>query len=64
MRKNLLTFQDAIQVVRKQRSGVCPNLGFELQLKQYGSDLEKPVPSIKKNGSKRLADNINLQHDQ
>ena len=35
IRKNGWTFKRAIELVRAKRSTVCPNLGFELQLKQY-----------------------------
>ena len=35
MKKNQMTFKSAIQLVKKHRNGICPNLGFELQLKQY-----------------------------
>ena len=35
MRKNGWTFKKAIEFVRNKRSTVCPNLGFELQLKEY-----------------------------
>ena len=62
MRKNQLTFKSAIQLVKKHRSGICPNLGFELQLKQY----EKEViggPLMKKNVSERLSESYNFSED-
>ena len=60
MRKKDLSFKAAIQFVRKYRSGVCPNLGFELQLKEYEKELGNSAPPIKKNVSERLTDSVNL----
>lgn len=39
MKKHRLTFREAINFVRDRRSVVCPNLGFEMQLKQYEKQL-------------------------
>ena len=39
MRKNQIGFKPAINIVRSKRVGVCPNLGFEMQLKKYESEL-------------------------
>ena len=35
MRKNGWNFKRAIEFVRSKRSVICPNLGFEMQLKEY-----------------------------
>lgn len=35
MYKKCWTFKKAIEFVREKRSIVCPNLGFEMQLKDY-----------------------------
>jgi hypothetical protein len=39
MKKYNSTFKIAIGVVKKIKSNICPNLGFELQLKNYQSAL-------------------------
>ena len=39
MKKNRLKFKNAIQYVRNIRPNICPNLGFELQLKKYEAEL-------------------------
>lgn len=39
MRKNQWPFRKAIDFVRKRRPCVCPNLGFEMQLKTYEREL-------------------------
>lgn len=39
MKKEKMTFKDAIALVRKARPSVLPNLGFERQLKRYEEDL-------------------------
>lgn len=60
MRKNQIGFKPAINIVRSKRVGVCPNLGFEMQLKKYESEVivlenrEQPK-LIKKNVSEKLA---------
>jgi hypothetical protein len=43
MRKERLTFKDAITLVRKSRPNVLPNLGFERQLKKYEEALRSGV---------------------
>lgn len=35
MRKERMTFKEAIAFIRKSRPKVLPNLGFERQLKKY-----------------------------
>jgi protein-tyrosine phosphatase len=35
MKKKCLGFREAISFVRQARPNVCPNLGFERQLKEY-----------------------------
>jgi hypothetical protein len=39
MRKFDTAFSAALKYVKKIRSNVCPNLGFELQLKKYQEQL-------------------------
>jgi hypothetical protein len=39
MKKNKWTFKEAISFVKKIRPSVCPNLGFEMQLKDYEKQL-------------------------
>lgn len=39
MKKYEAQFSQAIKFVKKIRPNVCPNLGFELQLKKYQEDL-------------------------
>lgn len=39
MKKNQMGFKPAINLVRSKRTGVCPNLGFEMQLKKYESEI-------------------------
>lgn len=39
MKKYKTTFAPAIKHVRSCRPNVCPNLGFELQLKHYQEQL-------------------------
>jgi len=45
MKKNSWSFKEAIQFVRQSRPGVCPNLGFERQLKEYEQHLNKKSQS-------------------
>lgn len=40
MKKYHLMFGPALKIIRKIRPSVCPNLGFELQLKKYQEQLE------------------------
>lgn len=47
MKKNRIGFKEAIQNVRSQRKQVCPNLGFELQLKKYETELSRKYDSKK-----------------
>lgn len=35
MCKNKISFKAAINLLKAKRAGVCPNLGFEMQLKKY-----------------------------
>jgi hypothetical protein len=35
MCKNKISFKVAIGLLKAKRAGVCPNLGFEMQLKKY-----------------------------
>ena len=35
-------FRDAINIVRKRRKNVLPNLGFEIQLKKYEREILEP----------------------
>jgi hypothetical protein len=35
MRKNQMGFKAAIALLKSKRAEVCPNLGFEMQLKKY-----------------------------
>jgi hypothetical protein len=53
MKHNLQSFRDAIAFVREKRPKICPNLGFERQLKEYesvifkhhhGGSLQRKVP--------------------
>lgn len=39
MKKEKMSFKDAIALVRKSRPSVLPNLGFERQLKRYEEEL-------------------------
>jgi protein-tyrosine phosphatase len=41
MKKHNWSFKDAITFVRKSRPVVCPNLGFERQLKEYEVQLKQ-----------------------
>jgi len=41
MKKYKSAFSPAIKFVRNCRPNICPNLGFELQLKNYQQILEK-----------------------
>jgi len=41
MRHKLWTFREAIAFVRQNRPSVCPNLGFERQLKEFEQFLSK-----------------------
>jgi hypothetical protein len=41
MKKNSWSFKEAIGFVRKSRPEVCPNLGFEMQLKKYEREIFK-----------------------
>jgi hypothetical protein len=41
MKKYDTLFINALKHVRKIRSNVCPNLGFEMQLKKYQDKLSK-----------------------
>ncbi|CAD8096229.1 unnamed protein product [Paramecium primaurelia] len=40
MRKQGMSFQEAFQFVRLKRSVVCPNFGFQRQLKQFERELQ------------------------
>lgn len=40
MKKFNSTFKNAIGYVKKIKPNICPNLGFELQLKNYQNVLE------------------------
>lgn len=40
MKMQRLTFHEALNYCRKKRSVVCPNLGFEKQLKLYERSLK------------------------
>ena len=39
MKKKKMSFREAIRIVRKKRKNVCPNLGFERQLKEYEKEI-------------------------
>jgi hypothetical protein len=39
MKKYSKTFKTAFSYVKKIKSNVCPNLGFEMQLKNYQKNL-------------------------
>lgn len=39
-----MSFHQGLNFVRKKRSVVCPNLGFELQLKKYENNLANSLP--------------------
>jgi len=39
MKKYNQTFKNALSYVKKIKHNVCPNLGFELQLKNYQNSL-------------------------
>jgi protein-tyrosine phosphatase len=41
MKKKCMGFKDAISFVRQARPNVCPNLGFERQLKEYEISLNR-----------------------
>lgn len=41
MKKNNLSFKQAIKIVRDIRPIVLPNLGFERQLKEFEASLNK-----------------------
>jgi len=45
MKKLNLSFKKAFEIVTKVRSCVCPNSGFQKQLKQYEQELQKEVQS-------------------
>lgn len=45
MRKKLWSFREAIAFVRRARPNVLPNLGFERQLKEYESALNRQAES-------------------
>jgi len=49
IRKNHWSFRKAIDFVRKRRSCVCPNLGFEMQLKTYEKELNMQATQLTKN---------------
>lgn len=44
MKKYDSIFSNAIKYVRKMRPNICPNLGFELQLKKYQEKLAVEHP--------------------
>lgn len=54
-----MSFLDALKFTKTKRPQICPNLGFELQLKKYASNftnstsqtLQKPKPVSSKNQS-------------
>lgn len=55
MKKHSWSFKDAIAYLRRHRPSVCPNLGFERQLKEYEITLLKggqPEPPQPRFGSK------------
>lgn len=39
MKKHSSTFKSAITQIRRIKPNICPNLGFELQLKNYQEKL-------------------------
>ena len=41
MKQKMWTFKDAIAFVREKRPKICPNLGFERQLKEYEKTIFK-----------------------
>jgi hypothetical protein len=43
MRKNQMGFKAAIAFLKSKRAEVCPNLGFEMQLKKYEAQLISEV---------------------
>lgn len=52
-------FKEAIAIVRAKRKSVCPNLGFERQLKQYEREILEGNPSklhLKKTVSEKIAE--------
>lgn len=58
MRKNRWGFRRSIDFVRKRRPCVCPNLGFEMQLKAYEKELamaaSQPTKNLMMHRSKNL----------
>lgn len=54
MKKYNSSFKNAIQHVRKIKPNVCPNLGFQLQLKNYQNNLnlglqDQDIPKLRSN---------------
>ena len=47
MKKYDSVFSNALKYVRKMRPNVCPNLGFELQLKKYQEKLAVEHSSVR-----------------
>lgn len=48
MRAQGMTFQQAMDYVRSKRSIICPNEGFQKELKRYEITVKKLLPSISK----------------
>ena len=57
IRSRKIGFREAIGIVRAKRKSICPNLGFERQLKQYEKDILEEGPK-KINLKKTVSDKI------
>jgi len=48
MRAEGMTFKQAIDYVRSKRSIICPNEGFQKELKRYEITVKKLLPALGK----------------
>lgn len=59
MKTRKMGFKEAISLVRAKRKNICPNLGFERQLKQYEKDILYPAQAkvnLKKTVSEKISE--------
>jgi hypothetical protein len=61
MKTKDLSFKEALARLRARRPVVCPNLGFELQLKQYDIVLRNFKPRPRHDRQDRREDCVNRQ---
>ena len=59
MKNRKIGFREAIALARAKRKNICPNLGFERQLKQYEKELLYPAQAkvnLKKTVSEKISE--------